>query len=216
MVEIIETRIRGRGRPQTRCDEDTRELIIEAANQHFCEFGFAASNINLIAKTAGISVKTLYRLYPAKSDVFESVVKERMDRYVLTFDESEIREMDVRTGLVELLTSYGALTLSDYVISVSQLVIAEAERFPEIAQTFYDKAIMETNRVFLRWLAFHTNNRRIEVGDAEQAAGMLRGMMIMEPQRAVFLRQLQAPTQAEIRARAERCADLFLHGCLTP
>jgi len=45
------------------------------------------------------------------------------------------------------------------------------------------------------------------------AAGMLRGMMIMEPQRATMLRQRKAPNAKEIAARAKACAKLFLNGC---
>jgi hypothetical protein len=42
---------------------------------------------------------------------------------------------------------------------------------------------------------------------------MLRGMMIMEPQRAVMLSQRPAPDAEEIAARASMCARLFLNGC---
>jgi hypothetical protein len=42
---------------------------------------------------------------------------------------------------------------------------------------------------------------------------MLRGMMIMEPQRAVMLGQRPAPDAEEIAARASMCARLFLNGC---
>ena len=42
--------------------------------------------------------------------------------------------------------------------------------------------------------------------------GMLRGMMVMEPQRAAMLRQRPAPDSDEIAARAKMCAKLFLKG----
>ena len=35
MVQIAEQTRRPRGRPQIRCDEDTRRLLIEAARQEF-------------------------------------------------------------------------------------------------------------------------------------------------------------------------------------
>jgi hypothetical protein len=68
------------------------------------------------------------------------------------------------------------------------------------------------NAVFVRWLEFHAEAGRLQITDAAEAAGMLRGMMIMEPQRAVFLRQAAPPTEAQVRSRAEACADLFLRG----
>jgi hypothetical protein len=42
---------------------------------------------------------------------------------------------------------------------------------------------------------------------------MLRGMMIMEPLRAVMLGQQAIPDPEEIAARAKNCARLFLDGC---
>jgi hypothetical protein len=42
---------------------------------------------------------------------------------------------------------------------------------------------------------------------------MLRGMMIMEPQRAVMLGQRSAPDHDERVVRAKQCAQLFLKGC---
>jgi hypothetical protein len=48
------------------------------------------------------------------------------------------------------------------------------------------------------------------------AAGMLRGMMSMDPQRAVMLGQRVIPDQDEIAARAKQCAHLFLNGCAVP
>jgi hypothetical protein len=44
---------------------------------------------------------------------------------------------------------------------------------------------------------------------------MLRGMMILDPQRATMLGQRKPPDAEEIAARAEACARLFLTGCAT-
>ena len=49
--------------------------------------------------------------------------------------------------------------------------------------------------------------------DPEQAADMLRGMMVMEPQRAVLLAQAPPPGASAIAARAKACAKVFLEGC---
>jgi hypothetical protein len=53
----------------------------------------------------------------------------------------------------------------------------------------------------------------IVIDDLEAAVDMLRGMMAMETQRAIMLGMRDAPGDAEIVARAVRCARLFLEGC---
>jgi hypothetical protein len=54
----------------------------------------------------------------------------------------------------------------------------------------------------------------IELDDPHAAAGMLRGMMIMEPQRAAMIGRAAVPSAAEIAERARVCVRLFLRGCL--
>jgi len=44
-------------------------------------------------------------------------------------------------------------------------------------------------------------------------AGILRGMMAMDTQRAVMLGQRRVPDHEEIATRAKQCAHLFLDGC---
>jgi AcrR family transcriptional regulator len=213
MVEnqIIEKR--PRGRPQVRCDDDTKSLIIEAADQQFRENGYAAANINGIAQAAGVSTKTLYRLFPNKADMFSSIVSDRIGRFYLALDPSTLATMDLRQGLERLLMAYGMLTMSDDTIDMMRLVIAESERFPEIATTFYQTAILGSNAIMEKWLRTQADRGLIRLEDPHMASGMLRGMMIMEPQRAAILRQEKRPDLDEIGRRAKMCAEMFLRGC---
>ena len=55
---------------------------------------------------------------------------------------------------------------------------------------------------------------KIELEDAQTAVEMLRGMMVINTQRAVMLGQRAVPDQAEITVRAKQCARLFLNGCV--
>jgi AcrR family transcriptional regulator len=74
MVEIAEQTRRRRGRPQTRCDEGTRQLLIEAARQEFQANDYAGTCINGVAQRAGLSTKTMYRLIPNKADPQRAVM----------------------------------------------------------------------------------------------------------------------------------------------
>src|SRR6516165_487288 len=72
---------RCRGRPQARPDEETRAILLDAARQQFASSGFAASNMESVARRAGVSTKTLYRLIPNKAALFEAMVADRMERF---------------------------------------------------------------------------------------------------------------------------------------
>ena len=62
------------------------------------------------------------------------------------------------------------------------------------------------------WLLKQVERGTITLADPHTACGMLRGMMVMEPQRAAMLRQRPAPDSDDIAARAKMCAALFLQG----
>src|SRR5689334_9235192 len=73
---------RGRGRPQARSDEETRGIIFDAARHEFSATGYAATSMETVAKRAGVSTKTLYRLVPNKAALFEAMVTNRVDGVV--------------------------------------------------------------------------------------------------------------------------------------
>ncbi len=203
---------RSRGRPQVRSDDETRKVIILAAERQFCDLGYEAANINVIAQNSGVSTKTLYRLFPTKADVFERVISLRIAEFVIEVDEESLDAMNLKAGLVRLLAAYGHLVLAADTIAIIRLVFAEAERFPEIAATFWEKAIERTNATLEHWLKWQSEAGRLVIACPYQTAGMLRGMMAMEPQRAVMMGRVNAIDEATIITRAEICAEIFLSG----
>jgi hypothetical protein len=92
-------------------------------------------------------------------------------------------------------------------------VIGECDRFPEIAAAFYEAAISRVSDAMASWLEHQCERTLIKLDDPQAAASMLRGMMIMDPQRAAMLGQRAAPNADEIAVRAKLCARLFLNGC---
>jgi AcrR family transcriptional regulator len=204
---------RSRGRPQLRPDCDTCSLVIEAARQEFQLYGYAATSMGAVAQRAGVSTKTMYRLIPNKAELFHCVVSDRIGQFMLVFDAELLGCQPLAEGLEHMLRSYGELTLSADTIGIIRLVLAECHRFPELAATFHEVAIVRVGQAMAAWLSRQCERGLIQLDDAQAAAGLLRGMMTMEPQRAVMLGQRAVPDAAEIAARAKWCARLFLDGC---
>jgi AcrR family transcriptional regulator len=206
---------RGRGRPPLRPDEETLRLIVDAARHEFAAGGFAGTGMSAIAARAGVSTKTLYRLVPTKAELFRLVIRNRTGQFILAADALEDAAEDLTGGLERLLTAYGNLALDPEVIAVYRLVVGECVQFPELGQTFFEDAIRPTGRAIADWLARQCRLGSIVLDDPELAAEMLRGMMVMEPQRAALLGQAPPPDAPAIAARAETCAKVFLDGCRT-
>lgn len=207
---------RSRGRPQVRPDDETRRLIAQAARRAFMAGGYGGAAMDSVARDAGVSKKTLYRLVPTKADLFRAYVIDRITGFLLAVDVESLGAMDVAKGLERLLVAFGTLAMSQETIAIQKLVIGETERFPELAATFYLEAVATTHAVMARFLDMHRQRGTLELDDPHLAAGMLRGMMIMEPQRAAMLGQQAAPSDAEIVDRARACTRIFLSGCARP
>jgi AcrR family transcriptional regulator len=213
MSDVIAAQRRPRGRPQVRSDEATRHLIAEAARGTFVASGYSAANMDCVAKTAAVSKKTLYRLFPTKAELFRASIADRIDSFILALDEERLAKLPPEAALGRILTEYGRLTLAQDTVAIQKLVVAESDRFPELAADFYRGAVIATQRMFARCLERLCREGAIEIDDLYETAGMLRGMMIFDPQRAATLGQAPPPSIDEITNRATRCARLFLDGC---
>jgi AcrR family transcriptional regulator len=213
MVHNTKVAARQRGRPQVRPDEETRQLIIAAAREEFHANGYAGASMVRVAERAGVSTKTMYRLIPTKAELFRSVVSDKISGFILEMDEEALDALPVDEALEHILVSYGRLTLNEDTTFTLRLVYAEGDRFPELAADFVALALRRTTETMQAWLERQRDRGFIVVDDAPAAVGMLRGMMIMEPQRALMLGLRAPPDDVEIVERARLCTRLFLEGC---
>jgi len=204
---------RCRGRPQLRPDDETRQLIFEAARHEFAAGGYAATNIEAVARRAGVSTKTLYRLIPNKAALFEGMVSDRLDRFLSDVNLRAGDHDDIEEALRAALMACADLALDTEVVALQRIVLQETGNFPEIAATYYRNGIQRTGVALAVWLRLQVKRGLIELDDVDEAAGMLLGMVASAPQRAAIYGGVPLPSRRQIEARVRTCAKLFLRGC---
>ena len=187
--------------------------ILQAARREFSESGYAAANIEAVARGAGVSTKTLYRLIPNKAALFEAMITQRTDRFVAVVRLRACEGRDIEAALREALLACAELILDGEVIALQRMILGESDKFPDIAETFYHKAIRRTESTLASWLRAQAKRGLIAIDDAEAAAGMLLGMLAFQPQRAVMFGHAAVPGREDLERRAGACAKLFLQGC---
>ena len=207
------TEVRRRGRPQARCDEETRGIIFEAARHEFAANGYAATSMDGVARRAGISTKTLYRLIPNKAALFEAMITDRIDTFASVVRLRACDGSNIEKALREALIVCGELVLNSDVISLQRVILGDSEKFPEIAEVFYHKAIRRTEQTLANWLRAQSERGLIKIDDAETSAGILLGMLVFQPQRAVMFGHAPPPTREQLEQRARNVAAVFLRGC---
>ena len=118
-----------------------------------------------------------------------------------------------RQALYAALMACADLTLDEEVIALQRMVLQEAGKSSDIAGMFYRNGIERIAAALADWLRTQQKRGLIELDDADEAAGMLLGMIASAPRRAAMFGGVPLPSRAQIEARVRRCAALFLRGC---
>jgi len=204
---------RCRGRPRLRPDDETRQMIYEAARHEFAVNGFAATSTEAVARRAGVSTKTLYRLIPNKEALFEAMVSDRLDRFLSDVNLHAADQDDIEAGLNAALMTCADLVLDPEVVALQRIVLQETGKFAGLAATFYRNGIARTGTALSNWLRVQVKRGLIELDDVDEAAGILIGMVASAPQRAAIYGGVPLPPRRQIEKRVRTCAALFLRGC---
>jgi AcrR family transcriptional regulator len=207
------TERRCRGRPQLRPDDETRQIIYEAARHEFAVNGFAATSTEMVARSAGVSTKTLYRLIPNKAALFEGMVSDRLERFLSDFN-LHADDADIEEAMNAALMACAGLALDPEVVALQRLVLKEADQFPGLAEMFYEKGIQRNTEALAAWLRTRAKRGSIVISDTGEAAGILIGMVVLAPLRAANYGDVALPVRAELERRVRTCVSLFLRGCL--
>jgi len=207
------TERRSAGRPQLRPDDETRQIIYGAALHEFAATGFAATSTETVARRAGVSTKTLYRLMPNKAALFEGMVSDRLDGFLSDFSLHVAEGADIETGLNAALMACADLALDPNVVALQRIILQEAGQFPDLAATFYRRGIARTAAALSNWLRVQVKRGLIDLDNVEEAAGILIGMVASAPQRAAIYGGMPLPSRALIKVRVRKCVTLFLRGC---
>lgn len=112
--------------------------VVEAARRVFLTGGYATSSVDEIARAAEVSKATLYSYFPDKQHLFTEVARiecERMADETLAAIDPTAPVADVLEMTAERLARF---LLSPFGLSIFRVCVAEAERFPDLAQQFYE------------------------------------------------------------------------------
>ncbi|HEY3792376.1 MAG TPA: TetR/AcrR family transcriptional regulator [Bradyrhizobium sp.] len=202
---------RCRGRPQLRPDDETRRIIYEAARHEFPRKG-SATSMEAVARRAGVSTKTLYRLVPNKAALFEGMVADRLDRFLSQINLQAIDHAEIDEALYAALLACADLALDPEVIALQRMVLQEAGK-SDLARTFYQDGMQRNVAALADWLRTQQKRGLIALDNADEAAGILLGMVAFAPQRAAVFGGLPLPSRRQIETRVRRCVALFLRGC---
>ena len=83
-----------------------RQHILEAAEEVFAERGFESAKLQDISKLAGVSMGTIYAIFPGKEDLFRAILAERGRELLQVARDGAHSGDDPRLALDRLVAAY--------------------------------------------------------------------------------------------------------------
>jgi AcrR family transcriptional regulator len=206
---------RGTGRPSR--DEAARieGQIVDIARDLFFAHGYGATSIEMIARKASISKRTFYHRFPNKAAVFRAVVNRLIQEVTPGNVEGLFEGRSIEEILNGLAMAILSASLSQQTLALNRLVMAETERFPELAMVMSEQGARRDALVRITALLQGEQTAgRARLFDPEIAAELFMHMVIAGPQRRAF--GLGKPmTPVELTRWAATAVTIFLDGFST-
>lgn len=154
-----------------------RKAFVDAARELFFANGYAGTTMSSIASKVGGSKTTLWTYFPSKEELFAAVVDGIVEQYgdALTIDlplDEPVPDVLRRFGNV-LMTKLTAAPL----LSLYRLVVGEADRFPHLAETFYDRGPRRGKARAADWVGEKMVRGEIRMGDPVRAVQQFSGLL---------------------------------------
>jgi TetR/AcrR family transcriptional regulator, mexJK operon transcriptional repressor len=180
--------------------------ILEAATQLFLKVGYEQTSIDAILLQSGGSKSTLYAYFPTKQDLFRSVIDSVVDNDVAA-------ALDIcgnpRIVLTEFAASRLRVILSPRHRAVLGLVIAERERFPDLARIYLERGPRKSLAQLATYLEVLKRREALAIDHAEEAAEFFVGMLCQHWHKHIYYLAQPTPNETSLRVHAERVVARF-------
>lgn len=202
------------GRPRKGESAIRRDQLLDHALRLFVERGYGNVSLETIAREARVSLRTIYRHFGGKADLFGAVIRHYSDLLAATLPLDQAQASPLEETLVAFGKHFIFCLSRPEIIRLRAQLIAEAHQFPELAAEFYEQGPQRTLDRLAAFFAMHQKAGRLIAMDptllAEQFISALRGERLQRQQLGLE----SAPTENEVERWAKQTVNLFLQGCL--
>ena len=184
--------------------------VLEGARAIFLRDGFEGAAVDDIAREAGVSKATLYSYFPDKRVMFMEVFRNELAREAA--DASALIEVDlpVEQVLPFIVQIVSAHMISEFGLRIFRVSVGEAERFPSLAQEYYESGPVLLRQQLINYLEKCIRRGELKIPDLELAADQLIELAsVTIHDRALFL-GMQSVDKEMLRKVNRSAVDMFL------
>jgi AcrR family transcriptional regulator len=184
--------------------------ILDGAASIFATDGYGGASMSRIAAEAGVSKGTLYNYFVGKAELFAAYVQRDCARWIaLVFDDLD-ESMPPEEVLRQIGRRMMTMLLGEPALVMYRVVVAESEKFPELAQAFYAAGPAVAIGHVSGYLRRGTAQGRLAVADPDFAAEQLFALMQTHLCMKRRLRLIEMPPPSQIDHVVERAVHLFM------
>jgi AcrR family transcriptional regulator len=199
------------GRPKVVSDEAQCAAILNATREIFLAKGYDKMTMDDVAAKAGMSKKTLYRLFKdGKTALFLAMIEEHRAEMIALpgdYDHLSMEEALAQIFRVDISSDEDIERMA-----VLKLIKLEAAKSVEVLGMLKEKLGDRSITLLTEWLQREVDRNRICLFDCRNAAQILLDMIFG----AIIKKGGQLcewPDQAIRRAYMSQCIDIFVNGC---
>lgn len=210
--------------PKAALMQRKRALIVAAARAAFLDKGYAESSMGRIAQEAGVSIKTVYRHFENKDDLFSAVmhaactpagIDSLSGGAVVAAPAAPAAERrqwaEQAPDLAFALAGIDYLTdlLGEEQLALYRVVTQDAHRVPALGARYKAEMYAHREALLIAYLAHWAGPSKWQIKDPHRAASTFLALLRAELFDDALL-GLRRPTSAEIAAHARQAADRML------
>jgi len=173
----------------------------------FLKNGYVETSVNMIVARSGGSKATFYSYFPTKDVLLRAVV----DGIVSNREEPELQPSeDIKTALCTFAEQRLRVVFSRRHQALLGLIIAERERFPDIARMYFERGPKRSHDLLVSYMQELKDRGRLDIESAEESAEFFIGMLLHQWYISQLYQRSASPTPEAMRQRAEHVVGRFL------
>jgi TetR/AcrR family transcriptional repressor of mexJK operon len=191
-----------------------RTAIMAAATSIFLTRGYDGTSMDDVAALAEVSKPTVYKHFADKERLFYAIVlatTEHMDALVHLVADALANSADLEADLTRFARRFLNTLMQPEVLRLRRLVIANADRFPEMGRAWYEQGFERALATLADQFQRLTDQQLLDADDPALAADHFVGLLLWIPiNRVMFRGDSDASSEEELDWSADAAVRAFL------
>lgn len=188
--------------------------LTDAATTLFLSQGYEAVSLDELINRVGGSRRTIYDRFGGKRGLFIEVMTKLCEELDQSLVELDLSGQGVREALHAFAEETLKIVLNSRTLALHRLMIAEGQRFPDVAQAIYQAGHEKSTHRLATWISAWQSAGQLRGGlAAEDLAAQFVDMLVTGPQLRALLGFSAGPaSDAELSRLACNAVGTFLDG----